>query len=303
MKPLLAAIVLAALAWSGVWFWQAHAQRQAIDAWAASRAADGVMVHWDDVAVKGFPNRIDTSFTGLRSEGDGLTLETPQLMLMQMVWNRDHIILALPQGASLSSGEEVYHIDGDGLRASIVSDDGRMQRLHVEAAVLNLSGGVSAAMSGVTGAVTLIPEEPAYHATFNAAELALQDSLGSGGLRLDATVGVTQAGQADITRIRLARLELDQGALQLAATGDVDVTEGGVLDGKLSVRAENLAEALEAERKAGRIAPAMLAMIEQGAALLSGLSGRKDSIDATFEFRNGRTWVGILPIGPAPQLR
>ena len=28
-----------------------------------------------------------------------------------------------------------------------------------------------------------------------------------------------------------------------------------------------------------------------------------DTIDLTFEFRDRRTWLGILPLGPAPQLR
>ena len=49
--------------------------------------------------------------------------------------------------------------------------------------------------------------------------------------------------------------------------------------------------------------PEILTLIEGAAQLLSGLSGRDDRIDLTFEFREGKTWLGFLPLGPAPKLR
>lgn len=306
VKRLLVVVVAAALAWSAFWFWQAHAQRQAIHAWAADLAQDGTTVTWDDLAIRGFPNRIDSTFAGLRGADARGAIEMPRLQVLQMVWNPRHVILALPDGATLRRQDKDYRIDGDGIRASAVRDDGGWQRLNVEAEVLNLSGELTAALSGVTGAITRGATPPTLRMALNAVDVALPDSLGSGGLRMDLTAGLDRVAAdslEDLRSLRLDRFEIEQGALNLAATGDVDVDTDGALDGAVTLRAANLPEALKAERRAGRIPPGVLTVIEQGSQLLSGLSGRSDSIDLTFEFRGGRTWVGILPIGPAPRLR
>ena len=311
VKRLVVVILVAALAWSGAWFWQAHARRAAIEAWAADLETRGIAVTWDDLAIRGFPNRLDSSFADFRVTDPqrDMTAETALLQVLSMVWNRDHVIAALPRGARVQQGESSYMIDGEGIRASLVGDGGEPQRLHVEAAALNLSGDLAAAMSDVTGAVTRVNGAPAYRVAFNADELVLSAPSARGALRLDATVGLAGDGPAqdmtldDVTDIRLTRLELEQGALTLAATGEAEVAEDGQLDGRISVRAENLSQAIAAEREAGRGAPGLLLALEQAASLLSGLSGRDDSVDVTLEFRGGRTWVGILPIGPAPRLR
>lgn len=311
MKRLVIVILVAALAWSGAWFWQAHAQRNAIIRWAEDQAARGISVTWDDLAIRGFPNRLDSTFTRVvaRDAQSGTEVEAPLLQVLSMVWNKDHVIAALPQGAKLARDGKTYTLDGDGIRASLVSDGDVIRRFHLEAAVLNLSGDTSAAMSEVTGAITLAEDATAYHVAFNAGDFALSAPAGPGALRLDAMIRVAEGAPTrsitlkDMTGIRLTRLELEQDALTLAAAGDVDVGADGVLSGEISVRADNLSDALATERAAGRLAPGELLALEQAVSLFSGLSGRDDSIDVTFEFRGGKTWVGILPLGPAPRLR
>lgn len=311
VKRLVVVILVAALAWSGAWFWQAHAQRKAIDAWAAELDARGIAVTWDDLVIRGFPNRLDSTFTGFASSDpqNDLKIEAPVVQVLSMIWNRDHVIAALPRGAGLTRNGKSYALDGEGIRASLVRHGTVLQRVHVEATVLNLSGEISVAMSGVTGAVTLADGETAYRVAFNADDFALSAPTGRGALRLDATVDLAESAAAphmavqNVTAIRLTRMELELGPLTLAAAGTVDVDADGLLDGAVSVRADNLSEAIAAERAAGGGAPRMLLAIEQAVSLFSGLSGRKDGIEATFEFRGGKTWVGILPIGPAPHLR
>ena len=41
MKRLISLVLIAALGWSGYWFWQAHIARQAVTGWFEDRRADG----------------------------------------------------------------------------------------------------------------------------------------------------------------------------------------------------------------------------------------------------------------------
>ena len=225
-----------------------------------------------------------------------------------MVTLSDHVILALPDGFSVTKGEDRYDVDATGLRASAVHDGGALQRFNLEAEVVNVSGTTSAAMSGVTGALRRVPDQPAYSVAFNATEFAAAGASGSGSLALEGEAGIAPEAMGgtitieDLRRIRVGRLDLTQGALALAMAADLDVAEDGEIEGDLTIRADNLSAAIAAEREAGRMPSEVLSLIEGTAQLLSGLSGREDSIDVGLEFRGGRTWLGILPIGPAPDL-
>ena len=63
---LLAIVILAALAWSGFWWFNASARERALDRWLAERRADGWQAEAADLRVTGFPNRVDVLVTDLR---------------------------------------------------------------------------------------------------------------------------------------------------------------------------------------------------------------------------------------------
>ena len=315
MKRLAILIIVAALAWSGYWAFSAWAQRRAIESWAEARRADGWEVVWDDLSIRGFPNRLDTTFTGLLlpdPETDTIW-EAPMLQVLQVVYNRDHVIVAFPDSQTVSHEGARYEIASDGLRASLVRDGALLVRANAEAEVLNISGEAPLALSDLTAAISRADAEAnRYRIAVNAEGIATGASASSGtqdGLRLDTTLTLNAPlrledyAEARPRRIEIDRAELDMNALKMAATGEVDVLDSGHLDGQLSLRVQNLSEALAAERDAGRLPPEVLSIVEGAAQLLSGLSGREDSIDVTFEFRDRKTWLGFLPLGEAPRLR
>ncbi|MBN9888728.1 DUF2125 domain-containing protein [Salipiger abyssi] len=316
MKRLTLLVIAAALAWSAYWGWSAWAQRQAIKAWFEDRRAEGWEASYDDLSIQGFPNRLDTSFTGLLlADPDSNTVwEAPFLQVLQVVYSRDHVIVAFPESQRISHDGNAYEITAQGLRASLVRDGGELLRANAEAEVLNVSGEAPLALSGLTAAISRLEESDSrYRIAVNAEGIATGGAALPGGsedgLRLDSTVTLEAPlrledyTEARPTRIEIARAELGKDALRLSAAGAADVDRSGRLDGELSLRVENMDEAIAAERAAGRVPPEILTLIEGAADLLSGLSGRDDRIDLTFEFREGKTWLGFLPLGPAPKLR
>lgn len=314
VKRLAILVIAAALAWSGFWAFSAWAQKRAIEGWAEDRRADGWEVSYDDLAIRGFPNRLDTTFTVLllADPGSNTVWEAPFLQVLQMVWSRDHVIIAFPDEQVLTREGARYEMSSEGLRASLVRDDGYLLRAHAEADVLNVSGEAPLALSDLTAAIDRLEgEDRTYRFAVNAEGIATGGRISGGGddgLRLDSTVALAEPlrpetyADAQPTRIEIRRAEIGMDALQLAATGELDVDEDGYPEGELSLRVENLREAIEAERQAGRVPSEVLSLIESAAQLLAGLSGREDTIDLTFEFRDRRTWLGFLPLGKAPQL-
>ena len=315
MKRLTLLVIAAALAWSAYWGWSAWMQRSAIEAWFEGQRADGWAASYEDLAVRGFPNRIDTTFTGLvLADPETETVwEAPLLQVLQVVYNRDHVIVAFPETQVLTRDGARHEITAEGLRASLVRDGDLLLRANAEAGVLNISGEAPLALRDLTAAISRTEDnDRRYRIAVNAEGIATGGAALPGGsedgLELDAHVTLAEplslgaAGEPRPTRIEIARAEIGKDALRLAATGEMDVDEDGYPEGQLSLRVENVAEAIEAERRAGRVPEELLALIEGGAQLIAGLSGRRDTIDVTFEFRDRRTWLGILPLGPAPQL-
>jgi hypothetical protein len=102
------------------------------------------------------------------------------------------------------------------------------------------------------------------------------------------------------TRIELRTAKAAWGELLFEAVAELDIDPLGYPTGELTIRADQWRDMLEAAKATGQIDEFVLQSVEQGLRLLSG---NKDNIDVTLRFRNGSTFLGPLPIGPAPTIR
>jgi hypothetical protein len=105
---LLAAGVLLPLpaAVSALWLYSAHRIPMEIDAWAERERQAGISVHWDALAVGGFPLRLQVSLLNA-TYGKSLrpplyTVTTPRLIGTAWVWDWGDWSLSAPEGATLS---------------------------------------------------------------------------------------------------------------------------------------------------------------------------------------------------------
>ncbi|MGR3495326.1 DUF2125 domain-containing protein [Citreimonas sp.] len=317
MKRLAFVVVAAALAWAGFWFWSAHALRGEIEDWFDARRAEGWQADYTGLFVRGFPNRLDATFTdlALADPDTGLAWNAPFFQVLQLVYRPDHAILVFPETQTVSNEGDVYAIDADGLRASVVLGDGdTVQRAGLEADVLNVDGpGHDLALAGLTAGLAAVDEAAQVYRIGISADAAAGGVAGGSadGLALQATIGfdrpwtrdALESGRPQPVTLDLRTAEYRKAELFLRLAGDLDIDEAGRASGELALRAENWRALLDAAVEAGRLPASLADTLEQGLNLIAQLSGNSDTLDLPLRFDDGMVRIGPVPIGEAPRLR
>ena len=92
MKWLLGAILLAAAAWSGMWYFGAETRRDGLRDWFEARRDEGWQADYGDLALRGFPNRYDATITdiALADPERGLAFKAPFLQILTLARGVPH---------------------------------------------------------------------------------------------------------------------------------------------------------------------------------------------------------------------
>ena len=77
----------------------------------------------------------------------------------------------------------------------------------------------------------------------------------------------------------------------------------GRATGSITIKAKNWREMLDLAVQVGWVPEAMKPSLESGLNLLAGLSGSKETLDASLDFKDGRVSFGPFAIGTAPRLK
>lgn len=333
MRALLVAVMLAGLGWAGNWFFGAQALRSATQDWAEERREDGATAVWDDLSVRGFPNRYDLTLTEPRFGGSSgeLIWSAPFLQLFQLVYDRAHTILVFAPDMSVKTPARRYAIAHDDMRASVVttgSGPHMLERLALTAdaprvvATTDPGGDFWAAAAGrVSIAVEREPEAARYRLGLDAR--AVQPPVGWRGsaaeamglpevldeVTADARIAFADpiADPEDGLAQRPTRLTIDSataqwGVLRLAVAGDLALSPTGVPSGRVILRARNWRDALRVAVQAQSLPRGLVRQIVSALELLSLAGGNPKTLDIPLDFRRGRVWLGPLPVAEAPRL-
>jgi len=145
MKWMFKLLLLGSALWSGYWFIGAQAQEEAYTSLIESSRASGWIVESESLGVQGFPNRFDTSLTGLNfqsPDGDwGWQGESFQIKALSYqpnhviaVWPGEHVLRTPGGNASFTSAQ---------LRASLVlsaKNNLPLERLQLEGSEIAVVG-------------------------------------------------------------------------------------------------------------------------------------------------------------------
>ena len=309
-------VVLAALAWSGWWFWSAHALRGELDRAVADLRDDGWEVSYSNRSIRGFPNRLDTTFTDLAvASPDGDTRwQAPFFQLLQLSYKPGHIIAVWPQDQTLTRDGNRYVITDEDMRASLIFDaQRRVIRSNLEAARLTVTpdGGTAQTLQNLNGALQWVDTAGKdYRIALTADSLGTPGNAAAEDLKADLTVTLSapltfgaQDEKPRPERIDIRTLEQLIAPMTLALSGDLDVDSGGRLDGKISLTARQWRGYLDKRAASGAMTEGVQASTIALLELVSALSGGGDNLDVTIRFRDGNMSLGLLPLGPAPRLR
>lgn len=122
MRLILAAVLIAAAAWSGFWWFGARSEAADLRDWF--EAQDGAS--FASLETTGFPNRFDTTIDAPRLESGDVRWSAPFVQTLRLSYRPDHYILALADTQRLELPAERIGIETDSAQASVVFANGML---------------------------------------------------------------------------------------------------------------------------------------------------------------------------------
>jgi hypothetical protein len=336
MKRLLTAIVILAALGGIAWGVGAMVTQTAATRWLEDRANEGWVANAEEITVGGFPTQFVTEFQtlNLADPVEGIAWSTDGFRLEQDVHRLDRLRAIWPDAFTIASPTERITVEGlgiDGLAMGAMLDVQPTARLALDALDADTGPVLITSNAGwqtqwEQGSLRLSRLEDTistydliFLTTMMAPPEAWRTRLDPAGLlpsemdqaearaqiAFDAPWDMDAIEQArpQITRLEVEEVSASWGDMLFRASGTLDVDADGLPEGEVAVRAENWRSMVDLAENAGLLATRLRPTTEGMLAVLAGMNGSEDNIDATLTFSGGRVFLGPLPIGPAPNLR
>jgi hypothetical protein len=326
MRWLLWAVLIAAAAWSGLWFAGARTLDGAV-ADALSSAAPNVAVQAHSVA--GFPNRFDLTLTEprLTDPVSGIAWSAAFVQVFALSYRPWHTIFALPTEQRLDWPEGGLVLRAKKLQASLVLRPTQalpLDRLIVVGDGLEVRPdfGAGARVASVHFATRLDPTR------LNAHQIGLEVS----GIAPDAVVLATLPQGSDLpavtdtlrldaiasfsapldrfaaetlpllTQFDLTALSFRWGEIALEGEGALSPDANGFAEGRIALRLDHWRKAIDAAVALGALRAEIAPTWAEFARRLAEAGGNPDRLELPLIFAGGRMSLGPIPLGPAPRL-
>jgi hypothetical protein len=332
--PLIATLLLvvAFIAWGLYWFVGASAMQKSFIGWFADRRAEGWVAEASSIDTEGFPNRFDTTFEGvqLADPDTQVAWSTPLFQTLSLSYRPNHVITVFPKPQVFSTPDESITTSAERLRSSL--DLRVAANLPVQELIVEMNDGVFSSSKGWTMALghgqlamRETPEASAAHSYDFAIEGSNLDPgedfrarLGRpGGLpdlissvKAQATAVfdlpwdryVLERRRPQPRSIDLTSLTAAWGPMLLKASGNLTIDADGHPDGEIAVTAQKWRDMLALVEASGAITPDWIGPVTKALELAAGMKGDPETLDVTLSFRRGTSFIGPIPVGPAPVL-
>jgi hypothetical protein len=325
MKWMFKLVFLSAALWSGYWFIGARAQEKIYGELLIESRNQGWIAESRNLGVSGFPNRFDTTLTGLnfRDPSGRWSWRGDEFQIKALSYQPNHIIMAWPGKQVVGTPEGDVTIDSEMLRASLVvtpASNLPLARFQIEgeAVALDIPQIGDAVIGMLNGALYQDENNPtSYRLGLELTDVSAPRGLISG-------IGGSSIINGDIERIQLsAKLEFDHELVRLALNGGQSprlisasiqpskivwagselavsglISEGqnGLIEGQLRFDVKNWQPLYEVFKQASSLSTTELITLKRA---LDGASGG-GALEFTLDFTDGNTMIGPIAIGPAP---
>lgn len=333
MRGLITLTFLLALAWSGWWFIGTNAQKSAVESWMEQRRDAGWVAEVEDFKITGFPNRFDSIFTDLTLSNPraGWTWEAPSFQLLALSYKPNHIIAIWPGSHSYSTRTDTISIDSSRFRGSLIFKPetslslDRMQ-LEINDLLLTASndGRASATEASVAFFAHNAPDLPPNSYDFYLKALEFSPPLywrtsvdESGSLPetipevlVDASLTydnpwdrfAIEQTNPRLTTLDIRDLQFVWGELQLAGKGSVNISATGYAEGEFTLTAKKWRDLLDVIIAAQLLPPDFAKAFDRGVSFVAKLAGSPEDLEIQLRFADKLTYIGSIPIGPAPRI-
>lgn len=331
MRRLVWLVLLAALMWSGWWFFAATSLQRGIGQWFMDREQEGWQAEAVDVTVSGYPFRLEAFIDrpALADPDTGVAIEASRLDISAPAWWPGFVTMTLPSDDILLATPRERLT----LRTSDATADLRLKPgpdLVLEQMVLSsgpwsLSGQDGSLWQATGLSIDLIQDDMTpeqYHFRVNAPafqpgsiprrslRIPSDWPVAFDSLTLDISVAfdrvldrsVVEVARAQPRRIEMRVAEAHWGSLLMRANAELDVSEMGLLSGEFSLQARNWRQMLSIAEASGSLPTALRPQLENILAALARGSGSPESIDVTLSLQDGAIALGFIPLGRIPPL-
>lgn len=331
MTPVRLLVIAFALAliWGAYWVVSARATHSALVTWMEDRRDSGWQAEWSDITMRGFPSRLDRTIHDLvlADPDSGWAWETPAFQILGLTYVQDQIILVWPPEQRILTPREKMTLTNAEMRGSLtlireedavdnaafvfrdmglVSDQGWAWAVDEFRLGLRSTAGRAGWVDIGIEALGLTPPKSAL-GLLRRTDLApdrVERVSADIAVELDAPLSrvslETERPQPRALNIREIRAVW--GELDLAVAGDLDIDAGGKPRGDIQIRARNWQDMVALAEESGALPKAATVTLRAALEGASRLAGRPETLDIVIQFRSGRTWLGPLPLGPAPRL-
>ena len=325
-------LVAAALIWAIYWAVGSSGMTSAISGWLEDRRAEGWVAEATDLQTKGFPTQFETSLqaVSLADPETGLAWDAPTFTLQALSYQPWSIDAIWPETQRLATPLARYDFTSRDMRATLLVQLGNNLALDAltftvaDLSVLQTGAVQPARASSVEMSAERNPETDAsYQIRLGsdgfAPALDWRTRIDPGGSlpdtldALNADMMITFSAPWDLNAIEQARpqprkldlrlAEARWGRLELQMAGALDIDSAGQPTGEMTVKARNWREILRLSVESGALPAGLSRTLEDGLSLVAQLAGNPQTLDIPLTFRNGRVFLGPVPIGAAPVLR
>ena len=329
VRLLVSLVVFATLGWSGYWWAGSSAKDAALRGWLDGRAQAGWVADYKSLDVVGFPNRFDTTITDLHlaDPRSGWAWSTPELYILGLSYQPNHIIVVWPETQTISSPRETISVLSNNIRSSVKFEPNTT--LALDQTIVEIDDLTMSSTKGWTSTLKHAQfatkqsgtEDFAHVLDFEATEVKpariFKNIIDPSDLLPDVFdrlhIGATLAFDAPwdrlavegakplLTRLDLADLTATWGQLEFQAKGSVALDSLGYPTGKIRIRAQNWKKMLKVAVSSGAVPSELASTLETALGFIAKLSGNPDTIDAPLSFSKKTMFLGPIPIGPAPR--
>lgn len=306
------------------WHWGAEKLENLIATKISDIANRGVTITCNNLEIRGFPFRIglncdNTSFDDTNAR---VGLTAGELRTTAQIYNPGHVISELDGPLIVTSRNSVIEVDWQSMRASSVFDVSNLSRASVEASSINLATQISSLkelqkISAENLQFHLRQNEENVDIAASGVNFTIENLLTNTPIKIDDVNLFTTIHDKieildynrprDISLLRGSNMTLHDFTVKtkqnvvLSASGPIDISEQGLISGKIAVTLTNVAnlQAIIYE-----VNPQIAANFSNVINILSALSATNNpnEIKINVTLRNGNAQAGIIPLGKIPAI-
>jgi hypothetical protein len=330
MRLLLGFATTIALLWSGYWYVGSSAKENVITNWISDRKSDGWTFQMADLSVRGFPNRFDTTLTDftIATPDSRFSWAAPFFQVFALSYKPNHIIAAWSNTQSFVLEGRKFALTSDALKASaLLVPNTRLtiDKLTAEADFLSasLEDTQLVELGKTLLATRLLDPDGTRHGWSveansiepNPTVLLKIDPKSEFPAVIDRVFWDTtltfstplellgSAGNAPkLVQIDVGHFEAVWRDLVVEASGNLTIQPSGYLSGTLQLKAAQWQHLVNFAQASGAINKDLSQSILRAMRFVALADGDEKTIEVPVNFTDGLTYVGPIPVGPAPKI-